>query len=102
MSKNLLTVQEFADEVGCTASCVRKAIHQRRLTTVKIFSKLVRIPRSEVTRIIEAGFRPAKPVCVHSTGSNPEDHQSQSTSIPAGNNYMTEFPHTPTDSEQRR
>jgi excisionase family DNA binding protein len=58
MSEELLTVQQFAVALRCTVAAVRKWIRERQITTVKI-SRLVRIPASEVERLIAEGTRPA-------------------------------------------
>ena len=65
MTEPLLTVKEFADAVRCTVGVVRKWARARRIATIKI-SKLLRIPASEVDRLITKGMRPA-------THSKPED-----------------------------
>jgi len=59
MAKQLMNVSEFADALGITKACVRRWILERRITTVKL-GRLVRLPQSEVQRIITAGTRPAK------------------------------------------
>jgi excisionase family DNA binding protein len=56
----LLTVGEFADELRVTCACVRKWILERRVAVVKI-GRLVRLPASEIHRIIDEGFRPRAP-----------------------------------------
>jgi excisionase family DNA binding protein len=53
----LLTVGEFADELRVTRACVRKWILERRVSVVKI-GRLVRLPASEIHRIIDEGSRP--------------------------------------------
>jgi excisionase family DNA binding protein len=54
----LLTVDEFADQLRITRACVRRWILERRVAVVKV-GRLVRLPSSEVRRIVEEGFRPA-------------------------------------------
>lgn len=54
-----MTVAEAAVALGVTQSCIRRWILERRIATVKI-GRLVRIPASEIQRIIETGLRPAK------------------------------------------
>ena len=68
----LLTVKEFAQELGLTVSCVRRWTAERRITTVKI-SRLIRIPAGEVSRLIDLGTRPAK--VNEQAGSDREDRQ---------------------------
>ena len=50
----LLTVPEFARRLTVTPSCVRRWIATRRIAFIKV-GRLVRIPESEVDRIIESG-----------------------------------------------
>jgi excisionase family DNA binding protein len=57
---NLLSVTEFADALKVTKACVRRWLLERRITCTKI-GRLVRIPASEVDRLIADGMRPAKP-----------------------------------------
>jgi excisionase family DNA binding protein len=54
----LLTVQQFANELGVTTSCIRRWVHLRRLEVVHI-GRLVRIPIEERDRIIKDGTVPA-------------------------------------------
>ncbi len=53
----LLTVEEFADELRVTRACVRKWILTRKVSVVKI-GRLVRLKSSELRRLIEEGSRP--------------------------------------------
>jgi excisionase family DNA binding protein len=53
-----LTVVETAVRLGLKPSTVRKLILTRRIGFTKI-GRAVRIPETELERIIEAGFRPA-------------------------------------------
>jgi excisionase family DNA binding protein len=57
-----MTVAEAAEALGVTQSCIRRWILERRIATVKI-GRLVRIPASEIQRIIESGLRPAREAC---------------------------------------
>jgi len=57
--QQLLTVQAFAKTLNVTPACIRRWIEERKITTVKL-GRLVRIPLSEVRRIVEQGLRPAK------------------------------------------
>ncbi len=54
----LLTVFEFAVRTGWKPSTVRKKILRRELGYVKL-GRSVRIPESELERLISNGFRPA-------------------------------------------
>lgn len=56
---NLLTVQEAAAELGLAAITIRVWLAQRRMGHVKL-GRSVRIPASEVSKIIEKGFVPAE------------------------------------------
>ena len=56
----LLNVREFAASFGCTASCARRWISERRIVSIKIGRRLVRIPESEVERLIAEGLRPVR------------------------------------------
>lgn len=53
----LLTVEEFADELRVTKACVRKWIVERKVVVVKV-GRLVRLPTSELRRIVDEGTRP--------------------------------------------
>ena len=57
----LLSVQEFAVALNITVSCARRWILERRVSTVKL-GRLIRIPSSEIGRLVEAGLRPARTV----------------------------------------
>lgn len=63
MSRNqivkLFSVPEFADALGVTVACIRRWLLERKVAHVKV-GRLVRIPASELERIIEEGFRPAR------------------------------------------
>jgi len=55
-----LTVNEFAEALGITAACVRRWLLERRVSSTRI-GRLVRIPVSEINRLVETGLRPARP-----------------------------------------
>jgi len=55
----LLTVSQFAEGLGCTPAGIRRWILERKVSYVKA-GRLVRIPESELDRIVQEGFRPAK------------------------------------------
>jgi excisionase family DNA binding protein len=55
----LLSVPQFAATLGVTPACIRRWILERKITTVKL-GRLVRVPISEVERLITAGVRPAR------------------------------------------
>jgi excisionase family DNA binding protein len=60
---DLLTVQELATALRVKPSCIRRWVGERKITIVHV-GRLVRIPRTEVTRIITEGTRNAKPARV--------------------------------------
>jgi excisionase family DNA binding protein len=55
----LLSVPQFADALGITPACVRRWVLERKITTVKL-GRLIRIPSSEVERLVTSGLRPAR------------------------------------------
>jgi excisionase family DNA binding protein len=57
--QTLLRVGEFAASLRITPACVRRWIRESKVTVVKL-GRLVRIPASEVERIVQLGTRPAK------------------------------------------
>ena len=58
--KKLLSVPEFAEALSVTPACIRRWLLERKIASVRL-GRLVRIPEEERDRIIEQGFRPAKP-----------------------------------------
>jgi excisionase family DNA binding protein len=56
----LLSVPEFARALGVTNAAVRRWLLERKLSSVKV-GRLVRLPESELDRLISEGFRPANP-----------------------------------------
>jgi excisionase family DNA binding protein len=56
----LLSVTQFADALGVTPACIRRWILERKITTVKL-GRLIRVPASEVERLVNSGLRPARP-----------------------------------------
>ncbi len=55
----LLTIQEVADALGVTLRKARRMIEWNEIEYVKL-NRLVRVRRSAVERVIEAGTVPAK------------------------------------------
>jgi excisionase family DNA binding protein len=53
---DLLTIPEFATALRVKPSCVRRWVAERKIETVRV-GRLVRVPCSEVTRIIAEGTR---------------------------------------------
>jgi excisionase family DNA binding protein len=66
----LMTVEQFAESLGVTISCVRRWLLERKISKVKL-GKLVRIPASECERLISEGLRPTRQHC--------RDHQGPKT-----------------------
>ena len=56
----LLTSQQLADEIGLKVSTVRAWVLRRRINVVRV-GRAVRIPRTEVERLMKEGFTPARP-----------------------------------------
>ena len=56
----LLTLVDFCRPLGITLSCARRWVLDRKIAIVKV-GRLVRIPRDELERIVNAGLRPAEP-----------------------------------------
>jgi excisionase family DNA binding protein len=54
-----LTVNEFAEALGITRACVRRWLLERRVSSTRV-GRLVRIHKSEIQRLVEAGLRPAR------------------------------------------
>lgn len=59
-SPRLLTIPEFAAELRVKPSCVRRWLSESKITFVHV-GRLVRIPASEVERIISAGTHRRRP-----------------------------------------
>jgi len=57
----LLSVPQFANSLGVTPACVRRWVLERKITTVKL-RRLIRVPASELERLIGLGLRPARPM----------------------------------------
>lgn len=57
----LLNVGQAAEKLNVTESCIRRWVLERRIATVKVGRRLIRIPTSEISRLIDAGFRPPRP-----------------------------------------
>ena len=57
--ERLLSPYEFAERLSISRWTVYKMIGDGRIQSIKI-SRLVRIPESEVSRIVEQGLRSAK------------------------------------------
>jgi excisionase family DNA binding protein len=55
----LLRLDEFASNLRITLACARRWARERKITVVKL-GRLVRVPSSEVERIVREGTRNAK------------------------------------------
>ena len=60
-SEKLLTGAQVAEMLGLKPVTIRQWIAKRKLASVKVGDRAVRIPVSEVEKIIERGFIPALP-----------------------------------------
>jgi excisionase family DNA binding protein len=58
--QNLLTIPEVAQQLAIKESTVRAWILTRRLGRVKVGRRAVRVPASEVDRLIAEGLIPAR------------------------------------------
>ena len=58
-TERLLSPHEFAERLSISRWTVYKMIGDGRIQSIKI-SRLVRIPESEISRIVEQGLPPAK------------------------------------------
>lgn len=56
----LLSVPQVAERLSVTPACIRRWILERRVATIKL-GRLIRIPTSEVERLLRDGLRPARP-----------------------------------------
>jgi excisionase family DNA binding protein len=63
-SAKLLRVREFAEALNVTQACVRRWLLETRIESTRI-GRLVRIPATEVSRIISEGLRPRREVRGH-------------------------------------
>jgi excisionase family DNA binding protein len=58
-NNELLTITEFAATLRLKPSCIRRWLRESRITSVHV-GRLVRIPASEVTRVVTEGTRLAR------------------------------------------
>lgn len=56
----LLRPDEFAQRLGIKLSTVRAWLLARRISKVRVGRRAIRVPESEVERIIHEGFIPAR------------------------------------------
>lgn len=55
VTERKFTAKEAADACGVTEACIRRWILLRKIASLKI-GRLVRIPESEIERVLEAGY----------------------------------------------
>ncbi len=60
-SAKLLSGPEFGAALGVTSACIRRWLLERKIAHVKV-GRLVRIPASEIDRLVSEGSRPAREV----------------------------------------
>jgi excisionase family DNA binding protein len=60
-NSGLLTVEATAVALGMKVPTIRRWMERRKIAYVKIGARSVRIPQSEIHRIVEAGYVPAAP-----------------------------------------
>ena len=58
----LLSIREFAEQMGCSISLARKLCYGRKVAHVK-FCRNLMVPASEVDRLISENITPAESVC---------------------------------------
>lgn len=59
--RELLTIQQAADALALKPITIRLWASARKIASVKIGQRAVRIPRTELDRLIQSGLRPALP-----------------------------------------
>lgn len=57
----LLTTAQVAERLGLKPVTIRQWIGKRKIGSVKIGDRAVRVPAAEVERIIQRGYVPAAP-----------------------------------------
>jgi len=63
MDAKLLTLEQAAERLGLKVVTVRMWASARKIARVKIGRRAVRIPETEIEKIIERGLIPALPEC---------------------------------------
>ena len=58
MSKQLRTVEQAADDLSVSIHTIRAWIARRKITCVRL-GRAVRVPASEIDRLVEEGTMPA-------------------------------------------
>ena len=59
-NETYLSPAEVGERLGLKAVTIRSWIARRKIASVRIGERALRIPLSEVDRLIEAGFTPAE------------------------------------------
>jgi excisionase family DNA binding protein len=62
VTKGMLTVNEAAQELGLRPGTIRAWLLRRQIGCVRLSGRCVRIPWSEIDKIISAGTVPAREV----------------------------------------
>jgi excisionase family DNA binding protein len=60
-NSNLLTVNEAALRLKLSVACLRAWIARRQIGFVRIGRRRIRIPESEITRMVDRGYVPPAP-----------------------------------------
>ena len=60
MSEKLLTVREVAELLHITQATVRSWVLKRKIASYRVGGRAVRVPASEVDRVLREGLRPAR------------------------------------------
>ena len=60
-SEKLLTGVQVAEMLALKPVTIRQWIAKRKLASVRVGERAIRIPASEVVKLIERGFIPARP-----------------------------------------
>jgi excisionase family DNA binding protein len=59
-TERLLTAEQFAERLGIKLSTTRAWLLARRISKVRVGRRAIRIPESEVERIVREGMIPAR------------------------------------------
>jgi excisionase family DNA binding protein len=62
VTQGMLTVHEVAQALAVKESTIRAWLLRRKLSCCRLSSRCVRIPRSEVERLVREGTAPAREV----------------------------------------
>lgn len=60
MGQRLFTVHAFAEAASLGVPTVRRWIAQRRVASVRLGSRAIRVPEAELERIVNQGLVPAR------------------------------------------